>query len=152
LFEECLRRNGGDYGAAFSLLNDLQWGRLGVGLQRDYTRLVGTDTSNGWDKARHFIFTAYLQYRSGGFLAPEIFTYGKEIWDAVEGVVGRDPEGYSVPDIRADNRGEFFAEQMRARELAEQRARTRRELRRLRRVFVEQNPSDVMWFMNNLVR
>jgi hypothetical protein len=152
LFDEALRRNGRDYGAAFSLLNDVQNAELGTALQREYTRVVGTDSANGWDKIRHFIFTGYLQYFSGGFVAPEAFTYGKEIWDALEGLLGYDPEGYSVPDIRADNRGEFFAEQMRARELAEVRARSREELRRMRRVFIDQNPDDVVWFMQSFGR
>jgi hypothetical protein len=149
LFEVALNHTGRDYGDAFDLLNDLQDGDLGFALQREYTALVGTDSSNGWDKIRHFIYTAYLQYHSGGFLAPEVFTYGKEMWDAIEGFFGADPEGYSIPDIRADNRGETFAEQMRARELAENREHTRQELERARRVFIDQNPEDVMWFIQN---
>ncbi|WP_369255316.1 eCIS core domain-containing protein [Geodermatophilus amargosae] len=149
LFEVALRRRGRDYGAAFQELNDLQWGELGGELQQEYVRVVGTDSANGWDKFRHFTFTAYLQYRSGGFLLPEAFTYGKEIWDSLEGLLGYDPEGYSVPDIRADNRGELFGEHMRARELAEVRTHSMNELRRVRRVFIDQDPADVMWFIQN---
>jgi hypothetical protein len=119
LFEVALGRSGRDYDQAFSLLNDLQWGEFGGALGRHYTANVGTDSANGWDKVRHFIFTAYLQWNSGGFLAPEAFTYGKEVWDAAEGVVGMDPEGYSIPDIRADNRGERFAEEMAERQSQE---------------------------------
>lgn len=127
LFEVALRRTG-SYSQAFSAMDSLCDGDYGFEFQREYTALVGTDSENGWDKMRHFNYTAYLQYVSGGFLAPELFTYGKEIWDALEGLVGLDPEGYSIPDIRADNRGELFAEQMRARELRE-RARRRRRSR-----------------------
>jgi hypothetical protein len=71
---------------------------------------------NGWDKFRHFVFTAYLQYKSSGVLLPEGFTYGKEVWDELEHWIGKDPEGYSIPDIVADNKGESFAEEMRWRE------------------------------------
>jgi len=116
LFRIALRHKGRDYGDAFSLLNSLQWNELGRGLQDHYTDVVGTDSANGWDKFRHFVFTAYLQYKSYGLLAPEGFTYGKEIYDEVEGFFGADPEGYSVADIRADNRGERFAEEMAAQE------------------------------------
>ncbi|MGD2114840.1 MAG: hypothetical protein PVG07_07300 [Acidobacteriota bacterium] len=152
LFEVALDREGGDYGEAFDRLNELQNGDLGFELQREYTALVGTDSTNGWDKFRHFAFTAYLQYHSGGILAPELFTYGKELWDAIEGVFGADPEGYSVPDIRADNRGEAFAEQMRAREIRETQIRSAEELERARRVFIDQNPADVQWFILNFGR
>lgn len=125
LYRIALRHTGRDYGDAFSVLNDLQWNEFGPGLQNHYTAVVGTDSANGWDKFRHFVFTAFLQYYSGGFLAPEGFTYGKEIYDEVEQFFGADPEGYSVPDIRADNRGERFAEEM-----ADQRDRERMEAAR----------------------
>jgi len=123
LFERALQQNGRNYALAFEVLDDLADGDLGFAFQRDYTRIVGTDSSNGWDKVRHFTYTALLQYRSGGFLAPELFTYGKEIFDGIESIFGADPEGYSIPDIRADNRGEAFAEEMRERELREHQAR-----------------------------
>ena len=116
LFRAALHSNGRDYGDAFSQLNDLQWGQLGGGLQRHYTDVVGTDSANGWDKFRHFVFTAYLQYKSYGLLLPEAFTYGKELWDEVEHFFGADPEGYSIPDIVADNRGERFGEEMATQE------------------------------------
>ncbi|WP_088888978.1 eCIS core domain-containing protein [Leptolyngbya ohadii] len=123
LFEVALQHTRRNYGEAFSLLDDVSDGDHGFAYQREYVRLVGTDSANGWDKVRHFTYTAYLQYTSGGFLLPEGFTYGKEIWDAVENLFGGDPEGYSIPDIRADNRGEAFAEEMRTRELRERRPR-----------------------------
>ncbi len=114
-----LRHTGGNYGAAFKLLDEVSGGKHGVAYKDTYVRLVGTDTTNGWDKVMHFTKTAYLQYLSGGFLLPESFTYGKEAWDQIEYWFGRDPEGWSLPDIRADNRGEKFAEGMRVRELLE---------------------------------
>ena len=122
LYKVALRENGRDYGDAFSMLDDLQWNTYGPDLQNHYTRVVGTDSANGWDKFRHFVFTAYLQWYSGGILLPEGFTYGKELYDEAEKFFGKDPEGYSVPDIRADNKGEKFAEEMayqRMRELKE---------------------------------
>lgn len=134
LFEIALDHNDRNYGAAFGVMNDLQNARLGLGLQRHYTQVVGTDTANGWDKVRHFTFTAYLEWNSLGILAPEAFTYGKEVWDQLEywshGLLGHDPEGYSVPDVRADNRGEAFAEEMRWRMIAEIKADIAREVRR----------------------
>lgn len=112
LFEVALRKNGRNYSAAFATLDNLQWNKFGSGLQNHYTRIVGTDSANGWDKFRHFVLTAYLQCAYSGVLAPEVFTYGKELYDEAEHLVGKDPEGYSVPDIRADNKGEKFAEEM----------------------------------------
>lgn len=116
LFKKALRANGRDYGDAFDELNDLQWGEFGSGLSKHYTKIVGTDSANGWDKFRHYVYTAYLQYSYSGVVAPEAFTYGKEAWDQVEYWFGYDPEGYSVPDIRADNKGEAFGEEMETQE------------------------------------
>lgn len=152
LFEKALTGNNRDYGKAFSELDDLGWGKMGAGLRKEYEKVVGTDNTNGWDKFRHFTFTAYLQYVSGGLLLPEVFTYGKEIFDELENWVGEDPEGYSVPDVRADNKGEAFAEEMRAREKKEQKVQTQKSLRDAKRVFIDQDPSAVMWFIQNLGR
>lgn len=127
LFKVALRENGRDYSAAFTTLDNLQWNKFGSGLQNHYTRIVGTDSANGWDKFRHFVFTAYLQWISGGVLAPEAFTYGKELYDEAEQLVGKDPEGYSVPDIRADNKGEKFAEEMAGQYNRERMAAAKRE-------------------------
>ena len=148
LFAQALRSSG-NYSQAFGALNDLQWGRLGAGVRLEYERVVGTDSTNGYDKFRHFVYTAYLQYRSGGFLAPEVFTYGKELFDEVEGWFGADPEGYSVEDVRADNRGEAFAEEMRAREIAENRARLRAEWEATKRAFGN-DPAAARWFLRRL--
>lgn len=112
MFKEILKQNGGNYREAFSILNALQSGDLGSELQQAYTQIVGTDIVNGWDKVRHFIFTAWLQEISGGFLLPEGFTYSKETLDEIEQFLGRDPEGYSLQDIYADNLGEAFAEEI----------------------------------------
>ncbi len=133
LFGIALDANSRDYGKAFERLDQLQWGDLGAGLRKHYEKVVGTDSWNGWDKFRHFVFTAYLQYKSGGVLAPEIFTYGKEMWDEVEGWFGADPEGYSIPDIVADNLGEAFAEDMASRERTEQWEKVKRDARRAMR-------------------
>ncbi|MFZ1467465.1 MAG: DUF4157 domain-containing protein, partial [Paracoccaceae bacterium] len=130
LFNVALRQNGRDYSAAFSTLDSLQWNSFGSGLQDHYTRIIGTDSANGWDKFRHFVFTAYLQWLSGGVLAPEAFTYGKELYDEAEQAFGKDPEGYSVPDVRADNKGEKFAEDMSNQQNAERLAAAKRAARR----------------------
>lgn len=135
LFEKALEKSGGDYGEALDLLNKLSGNRdyhldtfartpvknsdYDGSYQDEYNKTVGTDTNNGWDKVRHFTGTANSQYDSSGFMAPEAFTYGKEAWDKVEGWVGKDPEGYSIPDIRADNRGEAFGEELEARAWSE---------------------------------
>ncbi|MBP0019758.1 MAG: hypothetical protein J7647_19670 [Cyanobacteria bacterium SBLK] len=99
LFEKSLSLTNNDYGYSFDLLNHLAVGEdhiltnLSLGknfktqrsqLVEAYTSNVGTDNPSGWDKFMHFTFTAKLQYKSNGFLAPEIFTYGKEAWDQVE--------------------------------------------------------------------
>ncbi|MEO0905545.1 MAG: tlde1 domain-containing protein, partial [Pseudomonadota bacterium] len=133
LFKVALAKNGRDYADAFGLLYDLQGGKLGWGLQEHYTKIVGTDSANGWDKFRHFTVTAWLQYHSFGILVPEAASYGKEIYDEVEHWVGADPEGYSVPDIRADNRGEAFAEEMYTQQWAERKARARRAAARAKK-------------------
>jgi hypothetical protein len=128
LFEKALEKTGGDYSKALDLLNNLSGNsdthiETFVGgmdydsfYQKEYTKTVGSDSENGWDKVRHFTGTANSQYDSSGFFAPEAFTYGKEAWDALENLVGKDPEGYSIPDIRADNRGEAFGEELQKRE------------------------------------
>ncbi len=130
LFNKELRRNGRDYGDAFSELDDVQWGNKGSALRKHYEKVVGTDSTNGWDKFRHFVFTAYLQYKSYGILAPEAFTYGKELFDEAEQWLGMDPEGYSIPDIVADNRGEKFGEEMAEQENQEMIDRAKRAVSR----------------------
>lgn len=110
LFDELISQ-GYNRQEAFSTLFDLQNGGLGYDIQNEYTQIVGTDNLNGWDKVRHFLANAYLE-DTGIPFSPEIFSYGKEIMDEIESWLGKDNEGYSIPDIQADNRGEAFAEEM----------------------------------------
>jgi hypothetical protein len=115
LFDQALQETNGNYGQAFSMLNNLQDGKLGYELQDKYEEVIGTDSVNGWDKVRHFIFTAHLEYNFVP-LSAEAFTYGKEGWDEIEKWFGKDPEGYSEADIKADLGGQAFAQEMRKRE------------------------------------
>jgi len=66
--------------------------------------------------------------------------------------VGKDPEGYSIPDIRADNRGEAFAEEIQRQEKRERQLKNAEELRKFKKVFIEQDRDWVLWFMQNFGR
>jgi hypothetical protein len=116
LFNVLIKKNGNDLKKTWNQLNLFQWGDLpqSKNFRICYQTMVGTDTKNGWDKVRHFIFTGYLRLtgrteRGDGAIPSKVFTYGKEAWDEVESWFGYDPEGWSEADISADKAGEQFA-------------------------------------------
>lgn len=116
LFNVLIRKNNNDLKKTWGQLNEFQWGKLAQSknFRICYQTMVGTDTQNGWDKVRHFIYTGYLRlsgniYRGDGRISSKLFTYGKEAWDEMESWFGKDPEGWSEADISADKAGEAFA-------------------------------------------
>jgi hypothetical protein len=113
IYAKAFELSRGDYGAAFSLLEQFSSGDFGPQAARAYTVAVGEQTSTTWDKVRHFATVAELQWMSEGILAPEIGSYGKEVVDELMSWVGLHPTGWDPADIEADIRGEAFAEEMR---------------------------------------
>lgn len=103
----------GDRNRAIDLLNDIMGGTDAGATGPYYTKLVGTDTANGWDKVRHFVRAAHILMHHG-HLAADVAGYGKESFDFIERLLGKDPEGFSGEDIYSDNLGEAFALALRA--------------------------------------
>ncbi|HRJ59694.1 MAG TPA: hypothetical protein PKZ97_01940 [Azospirillaceae bacterium] len=151
LYNKALSLSNGSPSAAFSMINKFQNGELGTKAQRHYTNIVGTDNTNGWDKVRHFIFTAFLQYEWNSLSAGG-FTYLKEAWDEIESWVDADPEGWSDADIVADNAGKAFATELLEAERKQNQENTRAYLELLKKIFVDQDTDTVIWFIQNFGR
>jgi hypothetical protein len=108
LFQLALNKNGGNKLKAFEDLRDISDGKFGWDFQNHYTKLVGTDKKNGWDKVKHFAHSAYHRYTKG-HPAAAIITRAKEFNDLVESWFGQDPEGWSDDDMVANYKGINFA-------------------------------------------
>lgn len=116
MFYAAYAQSNGDPKAAVELLSKtMGWHDSGE-VGPFYSKLIGyhSDGANSWDKVRHFIGMAavYLSWHRTRIphLAANIAGWGKEIYDELEHLFGKDLEGFSPEDIHSDNLGEKFAQ------------------------------------------
>lgn len=107
-----LRLNEGKIGDAmeelWSTIDNKQW-KHGSAIYHLYENLVRKNDNTGHDKLLHFLGSALWQCRSKGLLT-EVMQYGKEIQDEIQKRLGQAKDGFDTNDIRANRRGEAFAE------------------------------------------
>ena len=112
LHERLLWMGMGRRGALRVLDEAIPDGKFNRSIHRDYEARFGTDNTRGWDKAMHFTKAAWMAYDSPA--AAVIASHGKEAYDQAESWAGKDPEGWSDADIKADWMGISWALELRS--------------------------------------
>lgn len=97
---------------ALALLDDaIAGGEFGPSFHHAYRDIFGTDNSVGWDKAMHFVKSAWLSYNFGPGLSYRA-GLSKEAYDEFEQSLGKDPEGWSEQDIVANSLGVVWGREL----------------------------------------